>query len=64
VAGTFQPERPGPTTPDAPPDRPMRLTGRVQGDEMQVKIVLTDRDEEIGSFTLGFNAAPRLIKCR
>jgi hypothetical protein len=42
----------------------MRLSGRVQGDEMQLKIVLTDRDEEIGSFTLAFNTTPRLTKCR
>ena len=64
VTGTFQPERPGPTTPNPPPGRPMRLSGRVQGDEMQVRIVLTDRDEEIGSFTLAFNTTPRLTKCR
>ena len=64
VAGTFQPERPGPTTPNPPPARPMRLSGRVQGDEMQVRIALTDRDEEIGSFTLAFNTTPRLTKCR
>jgi hypothetical protein len=62
--GTFQPERPGPTTPDAPPQRPMRLTGTVKGDDMQVKVVLTDTDEDAGSFTLGFGAAPRLFKCR
>jgi hypothetical protein len=64
ATGTFQPERPGPATPNPPPGRPMRLSGRVQGDEMQLKIVLTDRDEEIGSFTLAFNTTPRLTKCR
>ena len=64
VTGTFQPERPGPSTPNPPAARPMRLSGRIQGDEMQLRIVLSDRDEEIGSFTLAFNTTPRLTKCR
>jgi hypothetical protein len=64
VTGTFLQERPGPTTPEGPAQRPMRLSGTVKGDEMQVKIVLTDRDEEIGTFTLSFGGAARLTKCR
>ena len=42
----------------------MRLSGTVKGDDMQVKVVLTDRDEEVGTFTLSFGGAARLIKCR
>src|SRR5215831_13214248 len=64
AAGTFQPERPGPTRPDAPPPRPMRLSGTVKDDSMQVTIVLTDQNEEVGTFTLTFGGTPRLIKCR
>jgi hypothetical protein len=64
VTGTFQPERPGPTTPDAPASRPMRVTGTVKGDEMQIKIVLTDSNEQVGDFSLSFGTAARLFKCR
>jgi len=64
VAGTFMPERPGPTTPDAPPSRPMRMTGSVKGDDMHVTIVLTDKDEAIGDFTLTLGTVVRLTKCR
>jgi hypothetical protein len=64
ATGTFLAERPGPTTPDAPASRPMRATGTVKGDEMQVKIVLTDRDEAVGDFSLTLGTAARLVKCR
>jgi hypothetical protein len=64
VTGTFQPERPGPTTPDAPASRPMRASGTVRGDEMQIKIVLTDSNEAVGDFSLTFGTGARLFKCR
>jgi hypothetical protein len=64
ATGTFLQERPGPTTPGGPPRRPMRLSGAVKDDNMQVTVVLTDRDEDVGTFTLTFGAAPRLVKCR
>ena len=64
ISGTFQPERPGPTTPDSPPRRPMRLSGTVKGDDLQLQVVLTDTGEDAGTFTLSFGAAPRLTKCR
>jgi hypothetical protein len=64
VNGTFLQERPGPTTPNGPTQRPMRLSGTVTGDEMQVSIVLTDSREDIGSFTLAFNTTARLVKCK
>jgi hypothetical protein len=62
--GTFLQERPGPTTPGGPPQRPMRLSGTVKGDDMQVQVVLTDRDEDVGTFTLTFGSTARVIKCR
>jgi len=64
VTGTFLPERPGPTTPDAPPSRPMRVTGTVKGDDMHIAIVLTDKDEAIGDFSLTLGTVARLTKCR
>jgi hypothetical protein len=64
ATGAFLPERPGPTRPDGPPRRPMRLSGSVKGDEMQVKVVLTDRNEEVGAFTITLGGAARLMKCR
>jgi hypothetical protein len=64
VTGTFFQERPGPTTPDGPPRRPMRLTGSVKDDTMEMRVTLTDQNEDIGSFTLSFGADVRLVKCK
>jgi hypothetical protein len=64
ITGTFLQDRPGPTTPNGPAQRPMRLSGTVKGDDMQVSIVLTDSDENLGSFTLTFGTTARLVKCK
>jgi hypothetical protein len=64
ATGTFVQERPGPTTPGGPPRRPMRLTGGVKDDTMDMRVMLTDQNEDIGSFTLAFGADPRLVKCK
>ena len=64
ATGTFLQERPGPTRPDGPPRRPMRLTGGVKDDTMDMRVTLTDRNEDIGSFTLAFGADARLVKCK
>jgi hypothetical protein len=64
ATGTFLQERPGPTRPDGPPQRPMRVSGTVKDDTMQVNVVLTDQNEDVGTFTLSFGGAARLIKCR
>ena len=64
ATGTFLQDRPGPTTPAGPAQRPMRLSGTVKGDDMQVSIVLTDSSEDVGSFTLTFDTTPRLVKCK
>ena len=64
VTGTFLQERPGPTRPDGPPRRPMRLTGGVKDNTMDMRVTLTDRNEDIGSFTLAFGADARLVKCK
>ena len=62
--GTFLQDRPGPTTPEGPAQRPMRLSGTVKGDDMQVSIVLTDTNEDLGTFTLTFGGRARLVKCK
>ena len=64
VTGTFLQERPGPTTAAGPPRRPMRLTGGVKDDSMDMRVTLTDQNEDIGSFTLSFGADARLVKCK
>ena len=64
ATGTFTQERPGPTPREGPPQRPMRLSGTVKDDNMQVTVVLTDQNEDVGTFTLSFGATPRLVKCR
>ena len=64
VTGTFVQERPGPTKPDGPPRRPMRVTGGVKDDTMNMQVTLTDQNEDIGSFTLAFGADARLVKCK
>jgi hypothetical protein len=42
----------------------MRMTGSVKGDDMHVTIVLTDKDETLGDFSLTLGTVPRLMKCR
>jgi hypothetical protein len=64
VTGTFLQERPGPTTREGPARRPVRLAGSVKGDDMQIKVVLTDQNEEVGTFALSFGGTARLVKCR
>jgi hypothetical protein len=64
ASGTFVQERPGPTRPDGPPRRPMRLTGSVKDDTIDMRVTLTDQNEDLGSFTLAFCADPRLVKCK
>ena len=64
ATGTFLQERPGPTTPAGPPRRPMRLTGGVKDDTMDMRVTLTDQNEDIGSFTLAFGSDARLVKCK
>jgi hypothetical protein len=64
VTGTFLQERPGPTRPDGPPRRPMRLSGGVKDDTMNMRVMLTDQNEDLGSFHLAFGADARLVKCK
>ena len=63
ATGTFVQERPGRRR-RWPPRRPMRLTGGVKDDTMDMRVTLTDQNEDIGSFTLAFGADARLVKCK
>ena len=64
ATGTFLQERPGPTTPDGPPHRPMRIDGSVKDQTMDMRVTLTDQNEDLGSFTLSFGTDARLVKCK
>jgi len=64
ATGTFLQERPGPTRPEGPPRRPMRLTGGVKDDTMTMRVTLTDQDEDVGTFILTFGGDARLVKCK
>ena len=64
ATGTFLQERPGPTTPAGPPQRPMRITGSIKGETMDMRVMLTDQNEDLGSFTLSFGNDARLVKCK
>ena len=53
ATGTFTREGPGPTRIGGGGARePIRLTGTVKDDSMQVQIVMTDSKAEIGTFTV------------
>jgi hypothetical protein len=64
AAGWHAAERGGPVRQgEELPRRPARYAGRVEGGEMTLTVVLTDTDEEIGSFTLVRGGEARLTKC-
>jgi len=64
ATGTFLQERPGPSTPDGPAKRPMRLSGAVDRDTMNVSFTLSDTNEDLGTFSLTFGGTARLVKCK
>lgn len=64
VRGTHTFERGGPIRLDEVPDRhPARYDGRVDGEKLDLTVIVTDRQQTVGVFTLTFRAAPRLFKC-
>jgi hypothetical protein len=65
--GTFVHESFGPVRRDSPPtDRPAHFFGTVSGNEMTLKIELTEDNKKVdaGTFTLQFGVSPILRKCR
>ena len=65
VAGSFSPERGGPTRGDAQSRAvPARYTGSFKDSTLTVTVVLTDSAETVGVFTLRHGARARLFKCK
>ena len=65
VAGSFTPERGGPTRGDSASRAvPARYTGLLKDSTLTVTVVLTESKESVGVFTLRHGARPRLFKCK
>lgn len=64
VRGRFVRERGGPEVAGRQPDsHPARLSGRVEGTSMTLRIVLTNSGETVGEFSLERGRDPQLTKC-
>jgi hypothetical protein len=65
VAGSFSPERGGPTRGDSTSRAvPARYTGSLKDSTLTVTVVLTESKDTVGVFTLRHGAKPRLFKCK
>ncbi len=64
VTGVHVRERGGPVRRGERPDsHPARYTGHVQDRTMTLTVTLTDTGQKIGTFTLAYEAEPRIFKC-
>jgi hypothetical protein len=64
VKGDYIAERRGPQrVGESSNARPARYIGSVSGRTMTLKVVLTDKEKEIGTFTLTHGQAPQIVKC-
>lgn len=64
LTGTFTVEDVGPTDPTHPPvDRPARYVGKVRGNFMLIRIVLTDTGRVAGPYVLGLDQPFFVTKC-
>ena len=64
LTGTHTQERPGPVREDETGNNhPARYTGKVEGDQITIKVTLTDTKEVVGTFTLTFGRGSRVPKC-
>ena len=64
AAGTHAPERGGPVREgEEDPSQPARYRGRVTGKTLTLTVTLAGSGEEVGTFTLTWDAAARLVKC-
>jgi hypothetical protein len=65
IAGTFTPERGGPTRGDSASRAvPARYTGSLEDATLTVTVTLTESKDSVGVFTLRHGARPRLFKCK
>lgn len=62
--GTHTPGHGGPVRIDeVPARRPARYTGRVEGDQLSLTVVLTDSAVTVGTFVLVRGRSPHVVKC-
>ena len=64
IAGTFTPERGGPTRDSAPRAVPARYTGSLLDSILTITVTLTESKDSVGVFTLRHGARPKLFKCK
>jgi hypothetical protein len=65
VKGTHRAEHAGPIRRDEESNgRPARYTGKIAGDTMTLTVMLTDKQETIGTFTLKRGNEGNVFKCR
>jgi hypothetical protein len=48
---------------EVPDVHPARYDGRIQGNRMELRVILTDRNQEVGTFRLERNAQPMVMRC-
>jgi hypothetical protein len=64
ASGTHTAEHGGPVREGEPEHgRPAGYRGRIAGKTLTLTVTLVDSNQEIGTFTLTRDAAPRLMKC-
>jgi len=64
ATGTHVFEHGGPIRADEPADvHPANYQGRISDDVMTLTVTLTDRHDDVGTFSLRRDIAPRLHKC-
>lgn len=64
ATGTHTPGHGGPARIDEVlPLRPARYTGRVDGDQLELTVVMTDSNVVVGTFQLTRGRSPRVFKC-
>ena len=64
ATGTHVFEHGGPVRENEPADRhPAKYEGRMTGDNLTLSVTLTDRREDVGSFSLRRDISSRLHKC-
>ena len=61
LTGTHITEHPGPVRDDETGNsHPARYTGKVTGDQITIKVTLTDKKEDVGTFTLTYGHGGRV----
>jgi hypothetical protein len=65
VDGVFVQEHGGPIRVDEQPEpKPARYSGQVSGTTFVFDVILIESKENLGTFTVNYNAVPRVRKCR